>query len=148
MPWGDFHVCAFCYSQGKTCNEPLNHKVRRVSCAGIYFQYNETDLLRLQTAAQTGSAERFFNIIRDTAVCRIWFSTTQGNVGSGPATMQEGDVVAILFGARVPFILRPEPNGNSRYHIVGDCYIDGMMDGEATQKRGSSKMRTETFRMC
>ncbi|MGH7962863.1 MAG: hypothetical protein ACRERD_13710, partial [Candidatus Binatia bacterium] len=51
--------------------------------------------------------------------------------------VQTGDVIAILFGARTPFILRPQPlEGKAGYRIIGDCYIDGFMNGEALTGHG------------
>jgi hypothetical protein len=42
--------------------------------------------------------------------------------------VEKGDKIAILHGARVPFVLRPRPDG--KYHLVGQCYYDGAMYGE------------------
>jgi len=39
-----------------------------------------------------------------------------------------GDVVAVLNGLSIPLILRKVETG---YEVVGDCYIHGLMDGEA-----------------
>ncbi|KAI1325428.1 hypothetical protein F5Y16DRAFT_264381 [Xylariaceae sp. FL0255] len=40
-----------------------------------------------------------------------------------------GDKVAIIYGGDFPFLLRDA--GDGTYKIVGDCYIHGLMDGEA-----------------
>ena len=42
------------------------------------------------------------------------------------------DVVAVLQGYEVPIVLRSV--GNGTYRVVGDCYLDGIMDGEALKK--------------
>lgn len=55
------------------------------------------------------------------------FATRCGFVGLGPPELREGDVVAILFGADVLFILRS--SGRS-YTIFEDCYVDEIMQGE------------------
>jgi hypothetical protein len=49
-------------------------------------------------------------------------------VGLGPSEARLGDELYILDGARTPFILRPIKSSKSCYTIVGDCYVDGMMD--------------------
>lgn len=39
--------------------------------------------------------------------------------------------MVLLFGARTPFILRPEAESKgltNRYKLVSDCYLDGWMD--------------------
>lgn len=42
--------------------------------------------------------------------------------------MREGKVVTILFGGRVPLILRKT---TSSYLLVGESYLHGVMKGEA-----------------
>lgn len=69
-----------------------------------------------------------------------------GFIGLGPADMVAGDVICLLPGGKTPFVLRPHgthtitrdrEGGSSgrqgdvrlRYEIIGDCYLDGWMDG-------------------
>lgn len=55
-----------------------------------------------------------------------------------------GDTICIIHGASVPFVLRSKPQNigsNTDYQLVGDCYVHGIMDGEAL-KLGKS---TEEF---
>jgi hypothetical protein len=56
---------------------------------------------------------------------------------------QKGDLVAILAGGKVPYILRPKAASKSPgedgnlgrcYTVVGDAYIHGIMDGEALKE--------------
>lgn len=55
-----------------------------------------------------------------------------GYIGMVPLPAQTGDIVAILAGARVPFVLRRAPGSDpNRYLLVGECYIQGIMLGEA-----------------
>ncbi len=42
---------------------------------------------------------------------------------------KKGDNICILKGARVPFILR-KTNGNNRFQVVGEAYVDGIMHGQ------------------
>lgn len=44
---------------------------------------------------------------------------------------QEGDVLAVLDGGKVPLILRPVDKDQSRLIVVGTAYVHGYMDGEA-----------------
>jgi hypothetical protein len=50
-------------------------------------------------------------------------------LGTGPEGLCVGDVVCVLFGSDVPFILRPSPEGD--YQLIGECYVSGIMRGEA-----------------
>jgi hypothetical protein len=46
-----------------------------------------------------------------------------------PSTASAGDLVAILHGFQVPIVLRPAEGGN--YIVVGQCYLEDAMFGEA-----------------
>ncbi|CAO2658363.1 Nn.00g060860.m01.CDS01 [Neocucurbitaria sp. VM-36] len=66
-----------------------------------------------------------------------FFILKKGFIGLGPMNMRVGDTVHILLGGSVPFVLRPVaeqqgPTGQpKRYEFVGNCYVQGIMDGEA-----------------
>jgi hypothetical protein len=51
--------------------------------------------------------------------------------GLGPSKAKERDVICILFGCSVPVILRESSDESGCYDFVGECYVHGMMDGEA-----------------
>jgi hypothetical protein len=55
--------------------------------------------------------------------------TQKGFMGLAGQLAKEGDEIAILLGAGIPFVIRKGEHG--RYSIVGDCYIHGIMEGEA-----------------
>lgn len=63
------------------------------------------------------------------------FETKGGLIGVGPRSVAEGDVICILFGADIPFVIRPQ--GAAAYSVVGECYIGPLMRGEAVQKLSS-----------
>ena len=50
-------------------------------------------------------------------------------LGLAPRHTERGDVICILHGSNVPCILRPVHG--REYRLVGQCYIDGIMYGEA-----------------
>jgi hypothetical protein len=64
---------------------------------------------------------------------RAFFITKQSYMGLSYPSIEVGDEVWVLNGARVPFILRPRlhDSGAYSYTFVGDCYLDGFMHGEA-----------------
>ena len=82
--------------------------------------------------------------LRQMVVNQAFFITQDGYIGLGPPTVIAGDAVWVLFGASVPFVLRPQgdtiwqdpeearPNSRS-YHFVGDAFVFGIMDGEAVE---------------
>ena len=52
-------------------------------------------------------------------------------IGLAPMASRIGDVVCILYGCSVPVVLRPDADGGKWWQLVGECYVHGMMDGEA-----------------
>lgn len=59
-------------------------------------------------------------------------------MGLGPQEMKEDDVIAVLAGGYTPFVLRHagedviDKVGTKKcYTLVGDCYVHGLMFGEA-----------------
>ena len=60
---------------------------------------------------------------------RIFFITRDGYIGLAPEAAQEGDVVCVVLGGEVPYVIRPKKNGH--YLFVGECYVHGLMDGQA-----------------
>ncbi|KND94197.1 Heterokaryon incompatibility protein 6, OR allele, partial [Tolypocladium ophioglossoides CBS 100239] len=50
----------------------------------------------------------------------------------GPDRMDEGDAVVVLHGGRTPFVLRRQ-DGGDWWVLVGECYVHGIMNGEALQ---------------
>ena len=59
------------------------------------------------------------------------FSTSDGYVGVGDVTLEPGDLVCVLFGGKIPFILRPV---DGKFRLVGECYLHGIMLGEALEE--------------
>lgn len=82
----------------------------------------------LETISSGGHADRFLDCVASVGHGRAYFQTRQGHWGIGPDAMVEGDRLCSLHGAMVPFILRPRHDGT--YHVVGECYVLEMMQGE------------------
>jgi hypothetical protein len=83
------------------------------------------------------------------------FKTKRGYMGLAPETAEVGDRVCVLFGAKVPHILREERAGEGTtgdaaakdggcYVLVGDAYVHGLMDGEALDQVDSGELVRET----
>ncbi|MCJ1256837.1 hypothetical protein MMC24_004662 [Lignoscripta atroalba] len=58
---------------------------------------------------------------------RRFYVTREGFMGLGPSEAQEGDVVCVLQGAHVPFVLRKVED---HHVLVEECYLHGFMNGE------------------
>lgn len=76
---------------------------------------------------------------------RAAIRTEDGWIGLAPDIAKEGDVVVILSGGDVPYVLRPEEDV---YLLVGECYVEGVMYGEVLQARMKDKqMEGRIFRI-
>ena len=47
---------------------------------------------------------------------------------------KKNDKMRIIRGAHIPFVLRPLPGG--KFMLVGECWIQGLMEGEALDLPG------------
>lgn len=72
---------------------------------------------------------------------RTLFGMNQGSMGAGPPQLAKGDIICVLYGGPTPYALRPT-SIPGEYTYLGDCYVHGMMHGEAV---GSSKARETWF---
>lgn len=81
-----------------------------------------------------GSAGNFLTAMRTACAGRSYICTEAGLRGLAPSAARVGDVVAILYGGKWPFVLRPvedEGAAASDYYFVGPAYVHGAMHGEA-----------------
>ncbi|KAI6083840.1 HET-domain-containing protein [Hypoxylon rubiginosum] len=81
--------------------------------------------------------DEFTKCLATNAEQRSFFTTTSGFVGTCVPDSRKGDVIAILFGSPVPFVLRLgvetiEANGAEKptHYLVGASYVSGIMAGE------------------
>lgn len=58
---------------------------------------------------------------------RVLFTTANGYIGLAPHGTREGDLVFVILGGEVPFVLRPYDDG---YEFIGEAYVQGVMNGE------------------
>jgi hypothetical protein len=85
-----------------------------------------------------------FKLNTEATTGRRFFLSHDRRIGLGPNQMKVGDIVAVLSGANVPFILREVKLSKAAtteelaqwlrqgavYQLIGECYLDGRMDGE------------------
>ncbi|KAE9994865.1 hypothetical protein EG327_000079 [Venturia inaequalis] len=53
-----------------------------------------------------------------------------------PTQARVGDDICIIENARIPYVIHPVSNGS--YELVGECWVEGLMEGEAL---GSTKFK-------
>ena len=79
---------------------------------------------------------------------RLIRTAKHGFLGLAPKATQERDIVAILYGLSVPVVLHqiPDtPDGDNVFILVGECFIYGMMDGEALRFKEVHGIQDQTF---
>jgi Heterokaryon incompatibility protein (HET) len=125
---------------GRNNPVPLDVDEDEVTSAAHYFA---------QTAAASSRETTFF-------------STQRGFIGTGHPSVEPGDIVVVLHGGPTPYILRPTieadrfkgwyvPSSplitfrNEVYLFIGECYVHGIMQGEAI---GKGAVLVEEFRIC
>ncbi|MCJ1460505.1 hypothetical protein MMC28_010887 [Mycoblastus sanguinarius] len=89
-------------------------------------------LLNYILAPHAHGFANFEEVYFHVAPCRRFFTTIGGYMGLGHPRMQPGDKVCVFMGGAVPWVIRQE---GEEYVLIGECYVHGLMDGEA--------MRTE-----
>lgn len=62
-----------------------------------------------------------------------------------PAKAKEEDEIFIVAGISVPVILRPREDGT--YEFVGECYVHGMMDGEAFEVKRRLDLKWKEYQL-
>ncbi|KAF7512973.1 hypothetical protein GJ744_011239 [Endocarpon pusillum] len=63
--------------------------------------------------------------------------TEKGYMAMVPPLTKAGDDIGIIFGADVPFVFRrcTKPALVAVFDLVGECYVHGVMDGEASKEK-------------
>ncbi|POS79917.1 hypothetical protein DHEL01_v201694 [Diaporthe helianthi] len=75
----------------------------------------------------------------NTFLGRRVFRCEDGKLGLGPAAMRPGDVVVVLFGGIVPYVLRLLLDGGGdeqKWAFVGECIVPTIMQGQAVEEVG------------
>ncbi|KAF2402226.1 HET-domain-containing protein [Trichodelitschia bisporula] len=73
-------------------------------------------------------AAGFDQALWNSCLGRRLFVTKKGYMGIAPSSTTRGDQVALFAGGVTPYIIRKV---KTRFRFVGDCYVHGIMHGEA-----------------
>ncbi|RYF43154.1 MAG: hypothetical protein EOO38_19060 [Cytophagaceae bacterium] len=121
---------------GETGNSiPWQHLVRDVA-GWLQKQYGSDVPLNPEEFRRGMVASMNDTIMAMTVARRLIMS--RNRVGLGPAGAQVGDELCLLRGGRTPFVIRSTGNkdtiGRPMYELIGDCYVQGLMDREAVDE--------------
>jgi len=74
---------------------------------------------------------------------RQFFVSRTGLLGMAPPNIEPGDLICVLFGAAVPFVLR---RTGSFYILIGEVYVSrGYMEGRAIDEMEAGTRSSEWF---
>ncbi|KAE8441554.1 hypothetical protein EG329_004673 [Mollisiaceae sp. DMI_Dod_QoI] len=79
------------------------------------------------------------------------FRTSEGSLGLCPPRAQPNDIIVILYGGPVPFILRErdgygrQPNMAVQYELIGECYVQGYMHGGVIEEAQRCNIPPQQF---
>ncbi|KLO89166.1 Uncharacterized protein LW93_12587 [Fusarium fujikuroi] len=90
-----------------------------------------TQAKSLNDVIEDGDSRRYMSAAEPVRGLYRLFKTASKDFGLGPTDMKIGDRLCVLFGAAVPFLLRPKGDG---YEVVGECYVYDLMHGEVLEK--------------
>ena len=88
-----------------------------------------------------------------TCKSRRFMTTSNGYLGWAPDNIygsdedqtREGDLISIIFGCSTPLVIRPH---GKLFQVVGEAYVQGLMDGEAMKFLESGECRIQDFTFC
>ena len=99
---------------------------------GAFLQKNVLPIVQKEWGYLT-----LYRSVLDDMVSGRPYLTQKGYVGLGHKGMRVGDLVCILQGGPMPFLLRRTEG--EEYILVGDTYVHGVMDGEFMKTRPELK---------
>lgn len=109
---------------------------------GKFISLVDPDNKREDSQSTAGCSRRYYNSICHWSSNRRFFGASNGYMGVAASPVRAGDLVAILYGAPWPVVLRPLDDA---FQFVSQCYVDGVMHGEAVQEHRNRRLVDETF---
>ena len=101
-----------------------------IICPGGVVNGAPMPQLNLILRQNTAGFRPFFEAFSVVAPGRRFFVSIAGYMGLGPPGMRPGDMLCVFLGGQVPWIIREVDGG---YVLVGECYVHGLMNGEAIE---------------
>lgn len=102
------------------------------------------DDLDPSTLSTSENVQRFQKEVKDISINRCLFATNKGGFGIGPLITRPGDVCCVIFGADVPFVLRPSAD-ISAFRLLGEAFVHGVMNGEVEGALQSGQVVRQTI---
>jgi hypothetical protein len=109
---------------------------------------SDDDLLSV-TAIGPYTNGRLRSSVKSATGRRCFATTKRGYMGLVPSYAEIGDEIWVLLGGQVLYVLREAGKkyvlfGEKEYEFIGECYIHGLMDGEAMQPLNEGRAQLQT----
>ncbi|KAI0195493.1 HET-domain-containing protein [Astrocystis sublimbata] len=107
-----------------------------------------------ETASFTKKVFGFHRHIGKTVTRRQFFISQKGYMGLAPLGVEIGDCIYVLAGGRAAFIVRAVEQEKSHvssgliYRLLGDLYVHGLMDGEASKLVSEGALQLDTIKLA
>lgn len=119
----------------ETSTFPLRPMLKKQSVPGLYNVFTLGLVDRFEpTDYANSNGSMYGSELNVWSFFRRFFVTRDGYFGLAPPSVEQGDAIFILRGGRVPFLLRKV--SDTEHMIVGECYVHGIMHGEALKREG------------
>ncbi|KAI0458461.1 HET domain-containing protein [Xylaria acuta] len=117
-------------------------RILKDGSAYLYNVLSSSDLL--SKLSMGGDAEIYSALASNFCLNRKFIVTLEGRMGIAPVGTQQGDLVFVIFGGGVPYILRTQESG---FLFVGQSYINGLMGGEAVHALEQGELAEEIIEL-
>ena len=129
-----------------TLTASLTHQISGPAPGATLIRVKDEELNELFTAFDTAvdamksynflginqKALKLLGLVREITRTRRFFVTADRYMGLAPGEAREGDRVAVVYGCSTPVLIRGIGGSGANWRLVGECYVYGLMDGEAT----------------
>ncbi|MCJ1395419.1 hypothetical protein MMC18_008305 [Xylographa bjoerkii] len=110
------------------------------ACVDALYNVNgngDLDVNAVIAESKSPLMTQYLERVRDITWNRRLTRTRNGRLGLLPAGAEALDLVCVLQGCSVPVLLRPlDVMVGDGFELIGECYIDGIMEGEAVEGFG------------
>jgi hypothetical protein len=133
-----------CSSPNRGMRERFGPRMRMLDKElGFFVPLEVANKINIQEInRERDQAEKYANWATTISMHMRRCGTFKGYIGQIPKGTQAADVVCVIGGAAVPFVLRASSGG---YKVIGQCYLHGIMEGEALR---DPSLRRETITLA
>jgi len=138
------------YIRGGTISEAYTRKIfldrvltsDRTSSEGYEFMKSGRWRDRVSLGGPTDDIAEALNTVRANVLHRKLIISDGGYTGLGPNVARKSDMICVLYECSVPVIIRKV---GDHYLFIGECYVQGLMDGQALELLKQGKVREVMF---